>query len=497
MKNMVKKICKFSVLFIIAVTIVYKGITIILSNRGRDATPVARAFSLSQIYNEVNKMSSSDVLFNSEVDFDDEYQKHFEMAYNAKDEYEYYMVLNSFMALLNDGHTMVRPNFSPSIIGNSGLHIAYIDDEYYIVGSKDQTVAPLFSKIEKINGIPINRYIATKIEQYIGVKTPLRREYMISRFLSQGKQGETVQYTIRTPSGEEKDVSCIYLNISESQSVFIDILPVQKMEYKSSNFIASYVRNDENTILYLNILTFREENKNFLHEYYNYIVPLIDKVDGVIMDVRFNGGGNSLNGTILLSPFIEYSKLTGANGCDVFYRVSSPAIELPMYLYRNVNGAKNLYNKEFIGLIKDKKSFSIKEDKLYPALGVDYNIYNEDYLGDNIYLPMERVDKIDKPLTVLTNYFSGSAVDTFADLCKELGVTTIGTNTGGFTTNCYSMKLDTGYSVQFSTGIPYSHDGHSIQNYGIKPDIFIDYNIQDLMNGEDSYINMALDFLKR
>lgn len=101
-----------------------------------------------------------------------------------------------------------------------------------------------------------------------------------------------------------------------------------------------------------------------------------------------------------------------------------------------------------------------------------------------------------KPVAVLTNRRSYSSTNDFINRMKQLPKTIIiGDKTGGGSGLPFSSELPNGWSVRFSASPMYDPDMNHIE-FGVDPDIKVDMTSEDIMKGMDTIIETARKYLK-
>jgi len=164
--------------------------------------------------------------------------------------------------------------------------------------------------------------------------------------------------------------------------------------------------------------------------------------DGLIIDVRNNGGGTITNASKLAERFTNEKVLTG-------------------YIRHKTGTAHNAFSAP------------------YP-----------------IYLEPSNSIRWQKKVAVLTNRRSFSATNDFVNSMRILPlVTIIGDKTGGGSGLPFSSELPNGWNVRFSSSPHYAADMSQIE-WGIDPDIKTDITPSDFNRGIDTIIERARAFLK-
>lgn len=102
-----------------------------------------------------------------------------------------------------------------------------------------------------------------------------------------------------------------------------------------------------------------------------------------------------------------------------------------------------------------------------------------------------------KPVAILTNRRSYSSTNDFVNKMKQLPKTVIiGDKTGGGSGLPFSSELPNGWSVRFSASPMYDPEMKHIE-FGIEPDIKVDMISEDIQKGKDTIIETAREYLKR
>lgn len=199
-----------------------------------------------------------------------------------------------------------------------------------------------------------------------------------------------------------------------------------------------YRRLDDNTG-YLRCQSFANAiGAGNLDDILMYLAPC----NGLIVDLRDNGGGLLSSAEELAARFTNEERLVG-------------------------------YMQHKTG--KGHADFSsLEEQRLKPAAGLRWQ----------------------KRTIVLTNRSVYSAANEFVKYMKCCpGVTVVGDRTGGGAGMPYSSELPNGWSIRFSACPMYDRDGNSTE-FGIAPDFEVGLSQGDLLSGRDTIIEFARQLLK-
>ncbi|MDE5668435.1 MAG: S41 family peptidase [Duncaniella sp.] len=177
----------------------------------------------------------------------------------------------------------------------------------------------------------------------------------------------------------------------------------------------------------------------------DYALNFLSTANGLIIDVRDNGGGSLTNVETFVARFIDRPTL--------------------------------------VGYISHKT-------------GPGHNDFSEPYAIT--YLPAEegRI-RWAKPIVVLTNRSTFSAANNFASVMKNLpGVTIVGSVTGGGSGVPFSSELPCGWGIRFSACSMLDALGESTEG-GITPSegCAVDLDPIDALNGRDTILEKAIGIL--
>ena len=169
----------------------------------------------------------------------------------------------------------------------------------------------------------------------------------------------------------------------------------------------------------------------------NQILNRMAICNGIIIDVRDNGGGSLLNVDKIASRFFNERRLIG-------------------YMSHKMGAGHNDFSD------------------LYPK-----------------YIESSNSIRYQKPVIVLTNRGCYSATNEFVSVMKYAqNVTIVGDKTGGGAGFPFSSELPNGWSVRFSTSPTFNAEKEQIE-FGVEPDIKLDMKHSDINVMRDTYIEYA------
>jgi len=166
--------------------------------------------------------------------------------------------------------------------------------------------------------------------------------------------------------------------------------------------------------------------------------------DAIIIDVRLNTGGNSMNGETVASRFADKKRLANRN--------------------RSKNGP-------------GKSDFSNWK---------------------NYYIEPKGPNQFTKPVVVLTSRLTSSAAEAYITYMQVLpNVTIVGDTTGGGTGSPVFRELPNGWAYRLSTAYAETADNKLVDSKGIVADTTVQTSVADSIAGVDRILETALEILNK
>ncbi|MBK0379638.1 S41 family peptidase [Mucilaginibacter segetis] len=352
---------------------------------------------------------------------------------NTKTTAEYYRVLMNFYAQLKDGHTNVyvpdslaaefysRPPFRTELIEGRVFVTQVMSDSLLKTG-----ITPGL-EVLKIDGQPVISYAEQNVKPYQSSSTPQDMEVREFTYgLLSGPKNKPIAFQFKDQKGN-------IIDRIVPRTGYHDVKGLKTMEYKTINNIG-----------YLTINNF--EDNSIIKQFDSLYTAEISKTKGLIIDIRYNGGGSGNIGFNIISrltdkPFkISASKTlkyVSKPNAEPFWEDNGPGIW-------NANG-KIYYDKPVIVLI-GPRTFSAAED-----------------------------------FTVAFDFMKRGRL--------------VGMATGGSTGQPVPFDLPGGGSARVCGKHDSYPDGKEFVGIGIMPDIVVKKTIKDLRNGRDAAKETALKLL--
>jgi C-terminal processing protease CtpA/Prc len=366
------------------------------------------------------------------IDWNKTYLDYLPKVIATKSTSDYYKVLMNFYAQLKDGHTNVyppkelvdefysRPPFRTELIEGRVFVSQIFSDSLLKTGIKPGL------EILKIDGQPIIDFAEKDVKPYQSSSTPQDLEIRaFSYALLSGAKEKPLVLELKEPNGKINTRTI-------ARTGYHDVRTIKSIQFK--------------TIGNIGYLTLNSFSDNTVPKQFDSLYTEIAKTKGLIIDIRYNGGGSDANGFYVL-------------GCLTDKSFQSSAARVPMF---GVNPEPYWYNP-----------------------GIDEMKPN----GKKYY---------DKPVVVLIGPRSFSAAEDFAVAfdCMKRGKL-IGLPTGGSTGQPVSFDLPGGGSARVCGKRETYPDGKEFIGIGIIPNITVKTTIKDLLSGTDAAKNKALEVLNK
>ena len=240
------------------------------------------------------------------LDWDEKVREYLPRAISAPDIDSYYDVLCEFAALLKDGHTAVNRPVSPLDSSNDWppLEVQVVDDKYIVARlertaelTKNNVYAGL--EIIEVDGVPVVEYFHTHVTRFESRGTQHADEALNIYKLLLGPKNTEVRIRVKDWHGKERSVVLTRNSATKSGGRF---LPRLLEWYLTESPIA--VKKMQHGILYVTIANFG--NDQVVAEF----LRIFDQIDwndtkGVILDIRFNPGGDDQFAWPIISCFIN------------------------------------------------------------------------------------------------------------------------------------------------------------------------------------------------
>jgi len=404
----------------------------------------------------------------AKINWDSTYRAYIPKVLATKSTWEYYLVMQRFCALLKDGHTDL--GFPVNLLTHKSrykwIYIENFNKRFFVtdmpVQFKDQV--PLGSELISVDGIDARNYAEKEIIPYISSSTEHVLWNNAASMMFYGTDSAKVWHLkLRSPQGKMIDYNYQMHTYGTKWVRRSTNSPYKVMDFKIMDGIG-----------YVKINTFGDDT---LISEFKSILPQLYTCKGVILDIRSNGGGNTGIGAEILKYFTDSKLLTG----------SAWKSRDNVSAYR----AWGTYN------LKDTTRFEHMDawhKKVRLAAKGEYW-----FAGDTMKFENDiTVQKISAPLIVLTSNNTASAAEDFLIILSGLKgrAVTIGQRTYGSTGQPLPISLP-GFDGRICTKRDTYPDGHDFVGVGVIPDIEIPKNVNDVIAGKDTELEVAIKEMKK
>lgn len=432
---------------------------------------VDKVYGLSRFWQEVNY----NFVYLDKIDrkaWDSTYKALISQVQETKNDYEYYRLLEKFCALLNDGHTNIfRPQIKgleimQNAFGDHLVVIKRVEGKPVIVRSwkKDQLVLPVGSEILEVNGVSAEQHIREYLLPYISSSTEYVKWKGATHWMLAGAPGTFFNIKIKRPDGKQATVNLVHAKATDS--IYFPKLGAYYDEQKRELLEFKMLKNG---VAYLGLNSFSNQQIDTL---FDAILPQLYQAKGLIVDLRFNGGGSTNIGTYILKYLIPDTVLAGARYAT---REHLPAFKAWGAYVTEKDTIGNAWNKKCLEVYKGVYT------------------YNFPYEPDTFALNKPRVVV---PTVILTGNNTASAAEDFliaADHQKHM--VRMGEPSFGSTGQPLVFDMPGGGSARVCAKKDTYPDGREFVGYGIQPHITVIPTVQDYLSGNDVVRDAALAYL--
>ena len=377
-----------------------------------------------------------------DLDWDGAYREALEAAAETKDTREYYLEVMKFLSLPRDGHSGIYDYpegfFEP--YGALPFYCRHFDGKHVIVNADASLESEIYCELLKINGLPTQQYIEERIFPYIWHEKLDSIYPQIWQLIPLIEAGEAIEIETENGIFSVKPAPADEIHLLEKHALTND---EDLTRLYASDTLTVDVTDDN--IAVITIPTFDDDT---LPEQFYEILPEIKDCKGFLIDVRWNGGGNSGNADAVAQAFIDGSFET--------FRSRMRTTKRP-----NRAGEYTL----------------------------DDNIYRTHIEECPVYT--------DAPLVVLANAFTGSAAEDFLvaldNICRA---TIVGTASNGSTGQPILKELPGDGTFRICTRWCLYPDGRDFINTGVQPQVWAALALEDYQNDFDSVISTGMEVLR-
>lgn len=357
-------------------------------------------------------------------------------------DYESFLILEKAVAACNDGHTYLlvnngifeRPQCSPfsTVLVGGKLYVNAVESD-----NLKQLGLKRGMEILAVNGEPVREYAAHNLRPYVSASTPQWADHeMFDGYgFSYGRVGDPMVMRLVTPDK------------SDTVEIKYDREGGIMKHSKPEDPKLSMRRTDGN----IAILTIPDFSTDKTVHFFDSIYPELQKAAALVIDLRGNGGGNSLYADHILR------------------HLTTDSIDRNLW-------STPIYRPAFASWGYEDGVYESGPQKMAPVDG------REPYLG---------------PVVILTDRGTFSSAEDFCATFKGMNRgSIIGTPTGGSTGNGVRVMLTKGIGVNICSKHDRMPDGREFVGVGIIPDIIVEETPESYFSDtEDIMLEKAIQSL--
>lgn len=230
-----------------------------------------------------------------ELDWDSLYLAFLPKVREARSTLQYYRTLAMLCAMLQDGHTSVTPpqELWPHLWSNPKITTQLVDGHVVITRVRSDSLkragVRVGMEVMTVDGVPVTKYTEELVAPYLSISGPQSRKAQVYTYnLLSGDSGRPVTLGLSDGSGKVRGV------------------PLPR-RYEWPNDPSFEWRKLKSGIIYVNIRSFGSDS---VATAFDNIIDTIRASQGLIIDVRDNGGGNSDIGYHILGYLVDSTYTT-------------------------------------------------------------------------------------------------------------------------------------------------------------------------------------------
>ncbi len=433
-----------------------------------------KIYGLSKFWQEVNY----NFVYLNKIDqaaWDSTYRTLIKSVQETPNDYAYYRELQRFCSMLNDGHTDVYFPDSISALQMTTMFGAYrlflenVDGKAIVfrVNASKKDEVPPGSEVIQINGMATNQFISKYVAPYISSSTDYIRQDRSVRSLLAGFEGDTYEVTFRKPDGAVFTQTLTHSRTQEEAVYPAFDAPKELLDF----------RWEQNDIAYLALNSFEDGQ---IVQAFKEKLDELRKAKGIIIDLRYNGGGSGSNAKAILMHLTNDTVLYGSKSRTRMNISMFKAWGSFLQAQDTVNG------KAEWGMSKERTTES-------------YLAFHNELYRDSPYEPtrfQQEEIRVVVPTILLTGHQTASAAEDMLIMAdNQKHMIRIGEKTFGSTGQPFHFALPGGGEARICTKQDTYPDGREFVGVGIIPHIEVKTTFDDYMQNKDVVLQRALAYL--
>ncbi|MBB3118700.1 S41 family peptidase [Pseudoduganella violacea] len=373
------------------------------------------------------------------LNWDQVYMDYLRKVIAARDTREYYRVMMQLAPLLRDGHTNIYPprELTAEFFSTPPLDTALAEGKVHVRAVLSASLAErvrVGDEIVSIDGMPVKQYAEEKVAPFASYSTPQDRDARLyTHQLLAGAADQPVGLGLRGKDGVLREESVARSGWSDWKA--------------PAPFSFRMLAGD---VAYVELRTF--ENEEVVEAFLNAL-PKIIQAKALILDLRYNGGGN------------------GGYGLRILSHLSSQPIPLAASYARIDSAVERTHHGNYFHWLPIGSGAPYHRPQKYPFTG---------------------------PVAVLTGPQTYSAAEDMVLSFRAMrrGVT-VGTATGGSTGQALNFALPGGGRARICVKRDLLPDGGKFVGLGIAPQVEVRSTLEDVRAGRDPVLERALQIVSQ
>lgn len=406
------------------------------------------------------------------VDWDQAYRDYLPRVMAAETDREFHLLLAEFLNLLGDGHTdYLLPKAMQDEIGYLPFSLRFLEDVYCIDAAVPDYEAYRGAQILSINGAPFSELLR-ELKRY---------SYHIGDYVSRYRLHQLLPFFLnKTENRAQTSAGCFSFDLLPAKPTDMAPQPLRlPVPYQSIGTGKLDIRLYDGGILYV-----RMDDCMYgkAADEVRSALSGTPGITGVLLDLRENVGGMTLNGARVAELFLPGE----FHGCQ-----------------------KRTRSMTGIGLASASQILQWSEADIEAHIAAGYSTREEieesrslmtnthcDRYADTYGAP-EHTALCSAPCVILTSRHTVSAAeDVIAMFRTNRRATILGTETCGTTGTPFMQKLSCGGGMRICSVGYRLMDGTEFIGCGIRPDVFCSLSPENFRRGYDSVLEQGLAALR-
>jgi carboxyl-terminal processing protease len=380
-----------------------------------------------------------------DLEWDEEMRLFIPKVLSAKDNNEYYKILQELVSRLDDGHSFIMAHeLIKGAYDNPPLEFQMVEGKAILtrVGNtrkiRKAGLRPGLELVSVGDGVPVWEYFKENVARYFQGGTEQWTKAFGLFLLLNGPKDSLVKLQFRDPAGNLKEVELMRNSKNDDGSTFVHWIEGHKIPLEQ--------RILGDGLVYFRLPSFGSDTiVEEFNEAFEHLDPA--QIRGIILDIRINGGGSSDNAYRIISKLIDNE------------------IETSRWKTRRYLPAYRSWGQP-------EEWFEMRPAKISPSEGPTYT----------------------GPLVVLIGSHTVSAAEDFVVPLDYVNrALLIGSKTAGTTGNPLTVTLPGGGVFRVCSKRDSYPDGKEFVGFGINPDIAVEPTQLDIYEGRDPTLAKAIE----